>query len=208
MNPDKLVLIKKLIERQLNSFDFDKEIEENQTILSNIIQTPADEYVFSGNIEHGITNLVDSATGVAHPIGFLTAKKSTLEEFLSILDMDTNQLQNLLNPAPREKDSSWKDNFLERLNKKDRPKKNHFFDCTLTDEDWGSKNCICPGAYIYRKYLSIGLTEEEAKLISDYREFGDIISGKEQFEKGKKLYEKYKFLNTSYPDIKINSLRE
>jgi len=198
MNPDKLALIKKLIERQLNSFDFDREIEKHQTMLSKIIQTPADEYVFSGNIEHGITNLVDSATGVVHPIGFLTAKKGTLEEFLSLLDMDTNQLQNLLNPIPREEDSSsWKDEFFERLEKNDKPRRKHFFDCTLTDEDWGSKKCICPGAYIYKKYLSIGLSKEEAKLISDYRELDDLIEDKGRFARGKELYEKHKFLNVS-----------
>lgn len=45
--------------------------------------------------------------------------------------------------------------------------------------------------------MSIGLSEEEAKLISDYRELGDLMEAKERYAKGKTLYEKYKFLNVS-----------
>ncbi|QMU66075.1 MAG: hypothetical protein GKR88_18540 [Flavobacteriaceae bacterium] len=197
MASDKLTLIKKIIEQQLDSFDFNKEIDRNEKMLSDLRETPADEYSLSGNIEYGIINLLSSATGVTHPIGYLTAKKGALKEFLDLLDKDTHQLEEILNPVPQEKDSSWKDDFLERLETKDKSEKKHFFDCTLTDEDWGSENCICPGAYIYRKYLSIGLSEEEAKLISDYRELDDLMEDKEKFAKGKTLYEKHKFLNVS-----------
>ncbi|QTD39037.1 hypothetical protein JL193_07250 [Polaribacter batillariae] len=59
MNSNKLTLIKKIIEQQLDSFDFDKEIERNQKILTELRETPADEYSLSGNIEYGITNRLD-----------------------------------------------------------------------------------------------------------------------------------------------------
>lgn len=75
MDSGKLKLIKKTLEHELSSFDFDEEIGKHQTMLSDICKTPADEFSLSGNIEHGITNLVETATGVTHTIGFLTAKK-------------------------------------------------------------------------------------------------------------------------------------
>ena len=90
-----------------------------------------------------------------------------------------------------------KDDLLERCKSKEKSDQKHFFDCELTDEDWGSENCICPGAYIYRKYLSIGLSEEEAKLISYYTELKDLMLDKDGLVKAKELYEKHKFLNVS-----------
>jgi len=196
MNSNKLILIKKIIEQELTSFDFNKEIEKNELMLSNLRETPADEYSLSGNIQYGIENIFEAVTGVTYPIGYLNAKKQTLEELLNLLDNTTEQLESIINPVSLKEDSTWKDNFLEKLGTKSKSKKKHFFDCTLTNEDWGSKNCICPGAYIYRKYLNIGLSEKEAKLISDYREFGDLMEDKEECVKGKELYQKHKFLNT------------
>jgi len=196
MNSDKLSLIKKILEKQLDSFDFDKEIQRNEDLLSSLKETPADEYSFSGNIKYGITNLLNTATTATHPIGYLTAKKSTLKELINLLDKDVDELETILNHKPPKSDTSaLRDKFMEQLSSEDRPKKKHFFDCELTDEDWGSENCVCPGAYIYRKYLNIGLSEEEAKLISDYTQLDDLMEDKERFARGKALHEKHKFLN-------------
>lgn len=71
MGSEKLQLIKKVIQQQLDTIGFDKEIARNQKMLDDLLETPADECVFSGNIEHGITNLLSTATGVTHPIGYL-----------------------------------------------------------------------------------------------------------------------------------------
>ena len=203
MNSDKLNLIKKIIGQQLSSFDFDKEINDYQVMLSDIRSTPADEFSLSGNIEYGISNLLESATGVSHTIGFLTAKKTILEELLNLINEDINGLNEILKPNTEEEDSSWKDRFLENIKTKKDSNKKHFFDCTLTDEDWGSENCICPGAYIYRKYLSIGLSDNEARLISDYTELGNLMEDKERLAKGKALYEKHRFFNAS--DLKSDA---
>ncbi len=198
MNVDKLKLLKKIIEDKLTSIDFEKEIQRNQDILDDIQQTPADECVFSGNIEHGIINKLDTATGVTYPIAYLSARRDAYNEFLSLFDKNKDELEAILNPPPREKDTTARDLFEKFLETKDdRPVKKHFYDCRLTDEDWGSEKCICPGAYIYKKYMSIGLSKEEAKLISDYKELGDLMEDKQRYALGKELYEKHKFLNVS-----------
>lgn len=200
MGLDKLELIKKVIEKQLNTFDFDAEIDRNQKMLDYFRETPADECVFSGNIEHGIINLVSNATGVTYPMAYLSARKHALQDFLKLLDKEIKELEDDLKPIVHvEKESRFTDDFLEKLKTRDggKEQKKHFYDCKLTDEDWGSEHCICPGAYIYKKYLSIGLSKEEAKLISDYRELDDLMEDKEKYAKGKALYEKHKFLNVS-----------
>lgn len=197
MNSDKLKLIKDILREQLESVDFDKEIARNQKMLNDIRTTPADEFSFSGNIEHGITNLLDAATTATHPIGYLTAKKIAIQEFLGLLEKDKNELKQILEPNIKESNSSFKHDFLEKLKSKEKTTRKHFFECELTNEDWGSENCICPGSYIYKKYLSIGLSKEEAKLISDYREIGDLLENTSDLENAKKLYIKHKFLNLS-----------
>ena len=114
MSSDKLKLIKKIIAKQLDSFDFDKEINRHEDMLSEKLKTPADEFSFSGNIEQGITNILNNVTSVSYPIGFLNAQKLTLENLLSLLDKEEHQLEEILNPKPIENDVSWKDDLLER----------------------------------------------------------------------------------------------
>jgi len=199
MEPDNINLIKKVIAKELNSFDFNKEIQKHEESLSKLQETPADEYSFSGNIEYGIANLLNTATTISHPIGYLTAKKSSLIKMLELLDKNEDELKSILNDkVPESESKSSKDDLINRLKSVKPPKRKHFFECKLTNkEEWGSKNCVCPGAYIYRKYLSLGLTEIEAKLISDYTQLDDLMEDKERYKKGKALYNKYKFLNVS-----------
>ena len=197
MKSHKLHLIKKIIEQQLSSFEFDKEISKQQTTLLDVSETPADEFSLSGNIKYGITNLVEATTGLSHTIGFLYSKKSALEEFLKLLDKDEEELNTVLKPNKPEPVTSWKDTLLTEFKTKPKTNKLHFLDCPLTTEKWGSENCICPGAYIYRKYLSKGLSKAEARLISDYSELGHLMEDKDHFTRGKALYTKHKFLNIS-----------
>ncbi len=191
MNSNKLTQLKKVIEYKLSSFDFDGEIKKYEKQLTKIYQTPADEYSNSGNIEHGIINILEVAIGVNHPIGYLVGQRRTYQEILELFKKSKNELEKILNP-PSYKDEDFED-FIKNLESSDKePVKKHFFDCKLTDEEWGSENCICPGAYVYRKYLSIGLSEEEAKLIFTYSQIGNTMG--EEYEKAKQLYEKHKFL--------------
>ncbi|WP_271784181.1 hypothetical protein [Aquimarina algiphila] len=198
MSLDKLSYIKKVIEKKLSDFDFDGEIKKFEEQQTKIINTPADEYSFSGNIEHGIRNILEVVTGTGHPIGYLTAQKNTFKEILELLEKEETELKAMLSPKSKRKDKHTK-SVIDKIfsEAKNNPPKKHFFDCKLTDEEWGSENCICPGAYIYRKYRSIGLSEEEARLIFTYCEIGDIMG--EDYDKAKALYEKHRFLKINVP---------
>ncbi len=199
MSLDKLNYIKKVIEKRLSDFDFDGEIKKFEKQQTKIINTPADEYSFSGNIEHGIKNILEVAKGTGHPIGYLNAQKNTYKEILELLEKKESELDAMLSPKPKRKDKHT-ENVIDRifLEAKNSPPRKHFFDCKLTNEEWASEGCICPGAYIYRKYLSIGLSEEEAKLIFTYCEIGDIMG--DDYEKAKQLYEKHRFLKINSPE--------
>jgi hypothetical protein len=201
MNSDKLTLLKKVLEHKLSSFNFDEEIKNHQKRLDKVLQTPADEYSLSGNIEYGIRNILDVATGLSHPIGYLVSQRVAYRQILDLLEKEENELQEILSPKP-DSDNGKKESIIDKIfseaEKSTSPKK-HFYDCKLTNEDWGVEGCICPGAYIYRKYLSVGLSRKDAKLVSNYCEFGDVMEEQDRI-KAKELYEKHKFL-------KINPLK-
>lgn len=194
MDNIKIELLKKIIAKQLADPSIDAMIQHQQEIHDSAINTPADEYSFSGNIAHGITNLTSVATGSIYPVAYLNSKKNTLQEILDLLNADINTLEKHLVPdSETETEDDWMKDLLDRLDVKEgQPKKKHFFECKLTDGEWGDKDCICPGAYVYRKYLSIGLTKEDAKLIANYNEC--FFEDEGQIEKAKNLYEKHKFL--------------
>lgn len=201
MKSDKLTLLKKVIEHKLSSFDFDGEIKNYENRLKKVTQTPADEYSHSGNIEYGIRNILDVATGLSHPIGYLVSQRSTYKQILELLEKKESDLQEILELEPKPvSDKENRESIFDKLNldKETTSTRKHFYDCKLTNEDWGVENCICPGAYIYRKYLSVGLTKEEAKLVSNYCDFGDAMEEQERI-KAKKLYEKHKFLKINPP---------
>ncbi|GAB1858227.1 hypothetical protein MHTCC0001_30640 [Flavobacteriaceae bacterium MHTCC 0001] len=194
MSLKKLEYLKAIIEKELSNFDYDREIEKFREQEKRIIETPADEYSFTGNIEHGITNLVNAASGSSHPVGYLTGQKKTYESILELLKKGETELEKMLLVKPN-KNKNNRDSIIDEIfskAKNEPSNRKHFYDCKLTDEEWGSENCVCPGAYVYKKYLSIGLSKEEAKLISTYTEIGDIMG--EDYERAKALYEKYKFL--------------
>jgi hypothetical protein len=197
MSLEKLSYIKKIIEKKLSDFDFDREIKKFEEQQTKIMSTPADEYSVSGNIEYGIRNIMEVATGISHPIGYLTAQKNTFKEILKLLEKEESELKAMLFPKPKRKEKHT-ESVIDRIfsDAKNSPPKKHFFDCKLTDEEWASEGCICPGAYVYRKYLSIGLSEEEAKLIFTYCEIGDIMG--QDYEKAKQLYEKHRFLKINF----------
>lgn len=111
MDSNKLELIKKVVKKQLNDFNFEKEIDRNQKILDHFLKTPADECVFSGNIEHGITNLVSTTTGVTHTIGYLTARKNALQDFFRLLDKDVKELEKDIKPIETKRNPPSIDDF-------------------------------------------------------------------------------------------------
>ena len=195
MNSNKLTYLKKVIEHKLSSFDFDRQIAVYERELGKIIHTPVDEYSNSGNIEYGIDNILDAAGNVNYPLGYMRSKKDTYQEILELFEKGEKELENILTSYFKKDDL---DDYLLDIDDLDssdeEPLGKHLYDCKLTNEDWGVEGCTCPGAYVYRKYLSIGLNEEEAKLISDYVEFGSVMEEQKRI-KAKKLYEEYKFLN-------------
>lgn len=198
MNTNKLTYLKKVIEHKLSNFDFDRQIGVYERELGKILHTPVDEYSNSGNIEYGIDNILDAVGNVNYPLGYMRSKKDTYKEILELFEKDEKELENILTPHP--KHDNLEDLLLDGLDLSDEePSEKHSPDCKLSDEDWGAKDCTCPGAYVYRKYLSIGLSEDEAKLISDYVEFGSVMEEQKRI-KAEKLYEEYKFLNIKIPE--------
>ncbi|GAA4275761.1 hypothetical protein [Aquimarina mytili] len=193
MNSNKLTYLKKVIEYKLSSFDFDKQIEVYDRQLGKILGTPADEYSSSGNIQYGIDNILDALGNVNYPLGYIRSKRDTYKEILELFEKEEKELETILHPLHKKDNPDT--HLLDGMDlSEEEPSEKHFYDCKLTDEDWGAKGCICPGAYVYRKYLSIGLSEEEAKLISDYVEFGSVMEEQKRI-KAEKIYEKHKFLN-------------
>lgn len=193
MNSDKLTSLKRVLEHKLSILDFEEKIAKYDRQLGKILQTPADEYSNSGNIEYGIDNILDAASAVNYPLGYLRSKRDTYKEILELFEKEEKELESILKPLPKQ--DNFDDLLLDGLDLSDeKPSEKHFFDCKLTDEDWGVEGCICPGAYVYRKYLSIGLREEDARLISNYVDFGSVMEEQERII-AEKLYEQHKFLN-------------
>ncbi|MEW7277866.1 hypothetical protein ABW636_04670 [Aquimarina sp. 2201CG1-2-11] len=193
MNSDKLTSLKRVLEHKLSTLDFEEKIARYNRQLGKILQTPADEYSNSGNIEYGIENILDAASAVNYPLGYLRSKRDTYEEILELFGKEEKELESILIPLPKQ--DQLDDILLDGLGLPDEePSEKHFFNCKLTHEYWGAEGCSCPGAYVYRKYLSIGLSEEEAKLISNYVDFGSVMEEEERI-KAEKLYEQHKFLN-------------
>lgn len=198
MEANKLNLIKQLIEKKIADLDVENFIKPYERQLVKILNTPADEYSISGNLETGIKNLLEAARNIEYIIGYQYSKQHTYAEILKLFELGEDQLNTKLNP-PKAIEKTWSILDGKDLSEAKSTRK-HFGACTLIDEDWGSDNCICPGAYIYRKYLSIGLSKEEAQLIVKYFELGDTM--KEDYDKAKELYEKQRFLKIKAPDQK------
>ncbi|MDH7448409.1 hypothetical protein [Aquimarina sp. 2201CG14-23] len=193
MNSDKLTYLKRVLEHKLSILDFEEKITKYDRQLGKILQTPADEYSNSGNIEYGIDNILDAVSAVNYPLGYLRSKRDTYQEILELFEKEEKELESILIPLPNQ--DNLDDLLLDGLDLLDEePSEKHFFDCKLTDEDWGAEGCACPGAYVYRKYLSIGLSEEDAKLISNYVDFGSVMEEQER-TKAEELYQHHKFLN-------------
>ncbi len=134
MNSDKLTLLKKIIKYKLSSFDFDGEIENYEKRLRKVIQTPADEYSHSGNIEYGIRNILDVATGLSHSIGYLVSQRTAYRQILDLLEKEESELQEILSPKS-ENDNENEGSIINKIfseAEKGTSSKKHFYDCELT----------------------------------------------------------------------------
>jgi len=196
MEKHKLTLINRLIKNKLLDQDIKNFIKPYEMQLAKIIKTPADEYSVSGNLEIGIRNLMEAVRNVEYIIGYQYSREHTYKEILKLFDLEEDQLNAKLNPS-KASEKTW--SILDGIDfSEKKPTKKHSGECKLTDQDWGSENCICPGAYIYRKYLGIGLSKKEAKLIVEYSELGDLMI--KSYDTAKMLYEKHRFLKINTPD--------
>ncbi|MDY8134690.1 hypothetical protein [Aquimarina sp. 2201CG5-10] len=138
---------------------------------------------------------LDAVGNVNYPLGYMRSKKDIYKEILELFEKEEKELENLLTVYSNQDDLDDHLLNMDDLDSSDEePLEKHLDNCKLTNEDWGVEVCTCPGVYVYRKYLSIGLSEEEAKLISDYVEFGSVMEEQKRI-KAEKLYEKHKFLN-------------